>query len=181
MTSFDRGLCNLQALLRTTFIALSFFLSIFGFAQGSPEDISGLEMWLDAGIGTTLDGSNKVTDWEDLSGNGHSATQGAGTLRPLWVDDVLNGQPVVRMDGTNDFMAFSEVNNARTIFWVIKEEATASANFRCLLGHSEVFDFLRGPENNIWHPDFLLSSWPILQANHICCERLALVQGHSKK
>jgi len=144
----------LQALPRTTFIALSFFVSIFGFAQGSPEDISGLEMWLDAGIGTTLDGSNKVTDWEDLSGNGHSATQGAGTLRPLWVDDVLNGHPVVRMDGANDFMAFSEVNNARTIFWVIKEEATASANFRCLLGHSEVFDFLRGPENNIWHPDF---------------------------
>lgn len=144
----------MHLLIRATFITISLLAGLFSFAQDFPDDISGLEMWLDAGSGVTLDGLNKVTDWEDISGNGHSAIQGQGSLRPLWVDGVLKGHPVVRMDGTNDFMTFPEVSNARTVFWVIKEEALASANFRCLLGHSDVFDFLRGPEKNIWHSDF---------------------------
>lgn len=154
MTSFDRSLSNLQALIRATFIAFHIFLAGFAMGQSTPDDLAGLELWFAADEGVTIDGANKVSLWEDLSGNGHDASQAAGSLQPLWVEDELNGLPVVRMDGFNDFMTFSEVANARTVFWVIKEEAEATANFRSLLGHSTNFDFIRGGDFNIWHSDF---------------------------
>jgi hypothetical protein len=48
----------------------------------------------------TKDGSNLVSPWTDISGNGRDLTE--ATNKPLWVASQVNGQPIVRFDGVND-------------------------------------------------------------------------------
>ena len=81
-----------------------------------PTDIAGCQLWLKADAGITKDGSDYVSVWADQSGNGNDAVQATGASQPLWVDGQLNGEPVLRFDGSNDFMSFNEVANIRTIF-----------------------------------------------------------------
>lgn len=69
-----------------------------------PTDIAGCELWLDAGQGITKDGSDYVSAWADQSGNGNDATQGTGSAQPLYVANQLNGEPVIRFEGSTDFM-----------------------------------------------------------------------------
>jgi PKD repeat protein len=136
-------------ILNTVFII---FCAITLQSQTSPDTYNGLELWLKSDAGITLDGNN-VLLWEDQSGNNNDASVFAGSLRPSWVPDVLNGYPAIRFDGSNDFLDFPEINNIRTVFWVIKEDPTADSVYpRCLLGHLSQSDFLRGPSKIMWHP-----------------------------
>lgn len=61
----------------------------------SPADISGLALWLDAGAGVTVDGSNGVTEWQDQSGNGRNFTAHPTAGRPTLISSSanLNSQP----------------------------------------------------------------------------------------
>lgn len=65
---------------------------------------SGLKMWLKADAGVTKDGSNYVSSWADQSGYANDGTQGTSASQPLWVSNVVNGKPVLRFDGSNDFL-----------------------------------------------------------------------------
>ena len=48
--------------------------------------------------------ASPVSTWSDQSGNGNDVTQGTGSAQPAWVDGEINGLPVVRFDGTDDFL-----------------------------------------------------------------------------
>lgn len=48
-----------------------------------------------------------VSTWSDRSGNGWDATQGASALRPTFIENELNGNPVVRFDGSDDVLTVS--------------------------------------------------------------------------
>ncbi len=76
--------------------------SVDGF---SPLDLAGLGLWLDSSNSTsvTKDGSNLVSQWTDLSGNGHNFT-GSGAAKPLCEANQLNGNPGIYFDGSNDFL-----------------------------------------------------------------------------
>ena len=63
-----------------------------------------LQLWLKAEAGVTKDGANNVSAWADQSGNAHHADQSTPASKPLWVDNVLNGKPVIRFDGNSDLM-----------------------------------------------------------------------------
>ena len=77
---------------------------------GSPETpTSGLRLWLEAGRGTQGVGSLGI--WQDQSGRGAHATQSVSSARPQVVADVLNGRPVVRFDGSNDYLNLPHVMN----------------------------------------------------------------------
>jgi hypothetical protein len=65
---------------------------------------SGLALWLKADAGVS---GSPVSQWSDQSGNGRYAIQGAGDSQPVLVAGALNGKPVVRFDGVNDFMTFN--------------------------------------------------------------------------
>lgn len=67
---------------------------------------SGLKIWLKGDVGITKDASNYISTWADQSGNGLNATQGTSGVKPLWVNSVVNGKPVVRFDGSNDYLSF---------------------------------------------------------------------------
>ncbi|MEO6133561.1 MAG: T9SS type A sorting domain-containing protein [Ginsengibacter sp.] len=78
------------------------FLSSHLFAQLPVT--TNLQLWLKADAGVTKDGSNNVSDWADQSGNAHHANQSTPASQPLWVDNVVNGKPVIRFDGNSDLM-----------------------------------------------------------------------------
>jgi PKD repeat protein len=127
-------------------------LSRLASAQILPDDLPGLELWFRSDLGVTTE-LTTVALWEDQSGNDRDASTFAAGLRPVLVDDVLNGYPAVRFDGNNDFLDFAEVTNIRTVFWVLREDPAADIAYpRCLLGHFAQADFLRGPDKVMWHP-----------------------------
>src|SRR5262249_3683840 len=66
---------------------------------------NGLAVWLRADAGTITSGS-ALSQWSDQSTNNRHATQGTAGSQPTLVNGVINGLPVVRFDGVNDFLTF---------------------------------------------------------------------------
>src|SRR5262249_18800545 len=61
-----------------------------------------------------------LSQWTDQSGNNRNATQSSAGSQPTLVNGVLNGQPVVRFDGVNDFLTFSlPVNGSNAMSLVL--------------------------------------------------------------
>jgi hypothetical protein len=89
----------------------------------NPRSIAGLEMWLDAGVSSsiTLNGGN-VSEWRDLSGKGRTTSQSTAGKQPAFSSTGWNGRPCVTFDSTNatqlDFTPF-EIN-AQTAFWMFE-------------------------------------------------------------
>lgn len=85
----------------------------FGIDTVSPDEISNLELWLDATDGDTitLDGNDAVTQWDDKSTNAHVATGNTtGT-----------GTPAVVNVGGTDMISFTPANQN---YFSIPDDAT---------------------------------------------------------
>jgi hypothetical protein len=98
--------------------------------------VSGLKLHLDASDSTTItkDGSNLVSQWDDKSGEGNHLTQSTASKQPLWVNDTLDTLPVIRFDGSDDFMNRSTfVNGAISqgfyMFIVMKPSETGTTPY----------------------------------------------------
>lgn len=65
--------------------------------MSSPGDISGCIGYYEADQGVTLDGSNKVSQWDDLSGFGSHMTQSDPSIRFGYTASSINGLPTVDM------------------------------------------------------------------------------------
>jgi hypothetical protein len=99
-------------------------------ASALPSDIAGapevgLQGWYRANGNVTVDGSNLVSQWDDASNSARNATQGTSTLQPVLVPGALNGQPVIRFDGTDDILPLPDAtlptgNSSYTVFCVVK-------------------------------------------------------------
>ncbi len=90
----------------------------------------GMKLWLKADAGVTKDGSNKVSAWADQSGSGANANQATSGAQPTWVDSALNGKPVLRFDGSDDFLqgtnnGYNPSAGDYTIFVVHKRTSSA--------------------------------------------------------
>ncbi|MCB0736877.1 MAG: T9SS type A sorting domain-containing protein [Bacteroidetes bacterium] len=59
----------------------------------------------------TKDGSDRVSQVNGRSENSFDVTQAVTTFQPLWVDNQINGYPVLRFDA-NDIMELSSVSSA---------------------------------------------------------------------
>jgi hypothetical protein len=66
---------------------------------------NGLALWLRADAGTVTSGS-ALSQWIDQSGNERHAVSETQPTQPTLVQDVLNGRPIVRFDGVDDFLTF---------------------------------------------------------------------------
>jgi hypothetical protein len=64
----------------------------------------------------TKNASNYVSEWKDQSGHGCDAIQPDSTQRPLWVDNSVNGYPVLRFDGGNDNLVSGGLPSIRETF-----------------------------------------------------------------
>lgn len=72
-------------------------------AAFSPASISGISLWLKADSIAQSD-NTAVSSWADSSGNGYTATQGTSGNQPTLQTNEINGLPVVRFDGSNDYL-----------------------------------------------------------------------------
>jgi hypothetical protein len=108
-----------------------------GPGSGASIPLDGLQLWLNAGEGVSLGANNAVVQWADQSGNANNAQQIDETMAPVLVPNALNGLPVVRFDGANDFMDVADSDNLSITgdictFYVIK--LTDFATFRSVWG-----------------------------------------------
>lgn len=88
----------------------------------SPEQLSGLHVWLDASRETIYADNAEVLLARDFSGNLRNATA-VTTFAPLYKVNIFNGKPVFRYDGSNDVLAFADIFSSLTaaeIFIVAK-------------------------------------------------------------
>ncbi|MDA3925353.1 MAG: hypothetical protein PF904_11715 [Kiritimatiellae bacterium] len=78
-----------------------------------PTNLTDCVMWLQAGTGNiqtnTIEG--RVSQWNDLSGNGNHAYQTDGNRQPLYVEDGPNGHPTLYFDVRD----FNNAYNARLL------------------------------------------------------------------
>jgi len=106
-----------------------------------PDEISGLLLWYKADSISGLYDNDKVSQWDDQSGNDNHATQGTSDYQPIYKTSILNGKPVVRFDGSNDFMSFtSALTNVRTAIFVLKSE-TPVPDRGVVLGGASHYDW----------------------------------------
>ena len=87
-------------------IAILISLFVFSSATFSQIPTNGLQLWLKSDTGVILNGSS-VSTWQDQSGNGNDAIQPNVNRQPLFVDNELNGKPILRFDGSNDKLGFT--------------------------------------------------------------------------
>ena len=91
-------------------------------------------LWLRADSTLTKDASNKVSVWNDVSGNNKNATQATALNQPTWMPNVFNGKPAIFFDGANGnyFLEnttqtpVATAGSARTYFIVAKADCNAS-------------------------------------------------------
>src|SRR5438128_2330986 len=67
-----------------------------------------LQLWLKADAGVTAGAGGKVTAWQDQSGKGNNASQTVADTSPLLVNNAINGKPVLRFDGVDDFLEVAD-------------------------------------------------------------------------
>lgn len=101
---------------------------------------TGLKVWLKADALTGLTNGEPVGVWSDSSGNGNNATNG-GALRPSWQTNVVNGQPVVRFDGIDDYLqnaAYVHGSNDASMFIIARRNGNYGNNYHnlCVVGPS---------------------------------------------
>lgn len=105
--------------------------SLRSFITDTTFILSNVRLWLRADQGTSAaaDGDS-VSTWRDVSGNGNDATQTTSASQPVYKENILNGKPVIRFDGSNDAIATSTtgrlgVTNADyELFVVVKTNST---------------------------------------------------------
>jgi hypothetical protein len=95
----------------------------------SPTQLSGLNLWLDATQITGLTNGQALTTWVDKSANAYTGTAVAG---PTYQTNVLNSKPIVRFNGTTQYVDFGNVvnigtNSGLTIFSIIKFNTATNA------------------------------------------------------
>jgi chitodextrinase len=90
-----------------------------------PTDVAGLVWWLKADSLSLADG-DPVATWADSSTEADDATQGTAGNRPTYQTNEINSLPIVRFDGTDDFLTVTKGAYATwTIFFVAKNGDTS--------------------------------------------------------
>lgn len=99
----------------------------------SPDDISGLVLWLKADTGVEEASADSAEDgdtvqfWRDQSGNGHDASQSTGSSRPEYQTNEVNGLPVVRFVSA-DALETSSLGAVGTVIVVVGRVTHTNAN-----------------------------------------------------
>lgn len=111
----------------------------------SPKDLSGLALWLDANAPGSITLATGVSQWNDLSGNARNFTQSTGSQQPSYVQNVLNGKPVVQFAAASSQTMSNSTNfsTPNTVIYVSRQ--TGGTNGRVLSGLAD--NWLMGYHN----------------------------------
>ncbi|MBS1580980.1 MAG: hypothetical protein JST66_02155, partial [Bacteroidetes bacterium] len=114
-------------------------------------------LWLSADKGTTVSGG-QVTNWTDRSGNSNTAAPSAASARPALVSGALNGQPVLRFDGSTDELRISDNSSIDLTAWhfFLVLRANLQKNYNAWLtkgdDSAENYEMLSYDDGNIHAP-----------------------------
>ncbi len=97
------GVCNALAVL-----GLVFGLASTAVATTFPAITTQPVLWLDAGAGVTPGGTFTWADQSAGGAGGHNATQDGADSQPTLQTNVINGLPVVRFDGNDDWLQIAD-------------------------------------------------------------------------
>ena len=92
---------------------------------GRTDGLSKLKLWLKADAGVS---GSSVSEWADQSGSLNNAAQASSTNQPSLQMNVLNGRPVIRFDGTDDYLQTGSIPSFDTdVFtWFLVLQSTNS-------------------------------------------------------
>lgn len=98
-------------------------LATLAFNPNFPSTIPNLLAWWRADSFSLADGTaigGAGNEWIDQSGNANHLTQGTAANRPVFKVNIVNGQPVIRFDGINDFLSMtSELTLGGAWTWLV--------------------------------------------------------------
>ena len=101
---------------------------------------TGQVLWLDANDCTTVtleDDSNKVTSWADKGINGYVITQSNSDRRPLYINNSVNGNSVIKFDGIDDYLLNTSFFNFDDITVIAVGTYDVGDNSQCMLNISQ--------------------------------------------
>lgn len=122
----------------------------FGAGTGETElPATNLVFHVKADAGVTMGVGNKVSQWDDQSGNGAHVTQALGGNQPTWVDEAApTGLPMVDFNGSTDFLkrtvAGGYFASSAGEVWAIVRPDTAPGSAQVILGSNDVASNTRG-------------------------------------
>ena len=93
-----------------------------------PRAITGLQAWWCADGQVTVDDAGKVMRWVDASGNHTDAGAPWAWCRPQYVENAVNGKPVLRFDGKTSYLTCPMLTEARSLIVVFRGD-------KLVLGH----------------------------------------------
>lgn len=109
------------------------------YPQPAVPPVAGYDLWLPSDGGKWKDAARTtraVADgapigaWDDYSAGANHAVQATAAARPLLKTPILNGQPVTRFDGVDDYLAATcTAQAAQTLFIVVTEISGADKTF----------------------------------------------------
>jgi hypothetical protein len=129
-------------------------------AEFSPTSISDLHGWYDCSDLTTItkDGSDRVSQIDDKSGNNFDLVQATASKQPLWVDDGQNGIDTVDFAGDRTIQVdWTDISQPVTIAIACRSPASTSSEGRIWDGYTDSMGFYNeapiiGGNMNIFAP-----------------------------
>lgn len=105
---------------RAIIVVITFIAFGVSKAFSQPNNIPDLLVWLraDSGIVHT---SQKVSYWEDLSGNNNHAVQNNSNNQPLYINQVseIANNPTIRFNGSSEFLLINSGGNVGSAYIVL--------------------------------------------------------------
>lgn len=96
-------------------------------------------LWLRADTALVQSGG-VVSQWNDISGNGLALSQATVPDRPTLVTGVMNGKPVIRFDGTSDYLSTSynaQLNAVSHSVLIVARVTGGAGTSRYVLGSTD--------------------------------------------
>ena len=123
-----------------------------------PDTAADPVLWYDVPSQLGLANGQTISRLQDFSASANDGVSQATANFPAYVTNApsaFGGRPVVRFNGADDnWFAFTERADIRTVFWVIKEDADATAGPRFLLGDDNSYAFHRGDGKLLWQSTY---------------------------
>jgi hypothetical protein len=121
-----------------------------------PRRISGLVAWWDAQVASSYDIVTGVSEWRDLSGNGHALSQAVGNNQPTL--STINSRTAFLFDGsTDELVAGSAVLNATSAssfsFFGVTQIANTESGYIVGSGSAAGVGYLIGTVNSVTQYD----------------------------
>lgn len=107
----------------------------------TPDEIT-TAAWYDADDAATItESGGSVSQWDDKSGNGNNATQGAGANQPTTGTDTINGVNAIDFDAFAEYMnmSVSVAGSTMSMFMVATKSADLSRYVISMTGSQPAF------------------------------------------